>query len=309
MSAPAERYARVPERPPRSLPLAFARMFTGSHGGARHGSRILQLCGRNVCGRRHTQRAGGDPPGAIRRSNRVAKLSSTFGEIDRRFRTSPSASTFPAACGRSSSTAKLAHIGVTGYRDIAAKSPVDSEHRVSHRVDDEELHRDGDSQAARRREALARRSGREMGPGARAAASIRRRTRRSITIRHLLSHAKGFPEDNPWGDQQLARHRRRDVAHDARAAFRSRMRPASRTSTRTTASRSSGASSRRASGMPYSRYVSDNILRPLGMTSTTLEPASVSRCTARAGISLGGRDSGSSSRSFPTARSARWAAC
>src|SRR5262245_43683166 len=25
-----------------------------------------------------------------------------------------------------------------------------------------------------------------------------------ITVRHLLSHAEGFPEDNPWGDRQLA---------------------------------------------------------------------------------------------------------
>jgi len=26
-----------------------------------------------------------------------------------------------------------------------------------------------------------------------------------ITIRHLLTHMAGFPEDNPWGDRQLAR--------------------------------------------------------------------------------------------------------
>ena len=27
----------------------------------------------------------------------------------------------------------------------------------------------------------------------------------AITIRHLLTHSEGFPEDNPWGDRQLAR--------------------------------------------------------------------------------------------------------
>ena len=26
----------------------------------------------------------------------------------------------------------------------------------------------------------------------------------ALTIRHLLTHSEGFPEDNPWGDRQLA---------------------------------------------------------------------------------------------------------
>ena len=25
-----------------------------------------------------------------------------------------------------------------------------------------------------------------------------------MTIRHLMTHSAGFPEDNPWGDRQLA---------------------------------------------------------------------------------------------------------
>lgn len=35
----------------------------------------------------------------------------------------------------------------------------------------------------------------------------------SITIRHLLTHAAGFPEDNPWGDRQL------DISNDAFVQF------------------------------------------------------------------------------------------
>jgi hypothetical protein len=46
-----------------------------------------------------------------------------------------------------------------------------------------------------------------------------------ITIRHLLSHAEGFPEDNPWGDQQLA-DSDEQLSALIRAAFRSRTRRA-----------------------------------------------------------------------------------
>ena len=92
-------------------------------------------------------------------------------------------------------------------------------------------------------------------------------------------------------------------------AFRSRTRPASRTSTRTMASRSSAASSRTCRGMPYAEYVAANILRPLGMTSTTLEPSKRAGQPSRARLSLGGRTQWKEEPQLPTDRSARWAAC
>ena len=66
-----------------------------------------------------------------------------------------------------------------------------------------------------------------------------------LTVRQLMSHSAGFPEDNPWGDQQLERHRR-GARRVARApAFRSRRRPARATNIPTTPSDCSDASSRR----------------------------------------------------------------
>ena len=96
-----------------------------------------------------------------------------------------------------------------------------------------------------------------------------------ITIRHLLSHSEGFPGGQPVGRSAARRHRRAVVADAAwRHSVLERAR-ASRTSTRTWASPSSGASSSNVSGMPYTEYVAANVLRPLGMTSTTLEPSAV----------------------------------
>ena len=95
-----------------------------------------------------------------------------------------------------------------------------------------------------------------------------------LNIHHLLTHSEGFPEDNPWGDRQLAQ---------SDKAMREWMRagiPFS-TSPGTTFEYSNygfailGQIVAKASGKPYDVYVRDNILRPLGMTSSTFEMSEV----------------------------------
>ena len=97
-----------------------------------------------------------------------------------------------------------------------------------------------------------------------------------ITIRHLLTHSEGFPEDNPWGDQQLK-------VSDARMGkmmldgipFSNAPGVAYEYSNYGFAIL--GRIVANASGMPYNDYLAAKILRPLGMTSTTMEPSKVPR--------------------------------
>jgi CubicO group peptidase (beta-lactamase class C family) len=89
-----------------------------------------------------------------------------------------------------------------------------------------------------------------------------------------MSHAEGFPEDNPWGDQQLA---------DTEEQFSRMMRggipfsnaPGVAYEYSNYGFAILGRVVTRASGMPYRRYIAQHVLAPLGMSSTTLEPASV----------------------------------
>ncbi len=95
-----------------------------------------------------------------------------------------------------------------------------------------------------------------------------------LTLRHLMSHATGFPEDNPWGDQQLA------VSEAEFTKMLAAGIPFS-TSPGTNYEYSNygfailGRVVSRVSGIPYAKYVTDTILKPLGMTSTTLEAKAV----------------------------------
>ena len=108
--------------------------------------------------------AQGNPPGAFTDPDRRAKLA-------RRFRRSIGCSKFvsgrtcPARPGASSSTASSRTSGVDRLSRRRRQGAGGRRHRVPHRVDDEELHRDGDSQAARRGQAVARRSRRALRAG------------------------------------------------------------------------------------------------------------------------------------------------
>ena len=98
----------------------------------------------------------------------------------------------------------------------------------------------------------------------------------AITIRHLLTHSEGFPEDNPWGDRQLGQ-----SAETMRAWIKSGIPFSTAPGTAFEYSNYGfailGQIVAKASGKPYAVYVRDNILRPLGMNATTFEMSEVPR--------------------------------
>jgi len=92
----------------------------------------------------------------------------------------------------------------------------------------------------------------------------------AITIRHLLTHAAGFPEDNPWGDRQLA-----DTNDELLQLVQS---PVSFSNAPGIAYEYSnlgitllGYLIQKVSGKTYQQYINENIFKPLGMTHTKWE--------------------------------------
>jgi CubicO group peptidase (beta-lactamase class C family) len=98
----------------------------------------------------------------------------------------------------------------------------------------------------------------------------------TITIRHLLTHSGGFPEDNPWGDRQLAQ---TDETMHAwiRAGLPFSTAPGTGFEYSNYGFAMLGQVVAKASGRPYADYVRDNILRPLGMTSSSFDMNAVPR--------------------------------
>ncbi len=96
----------------------------------------------------------------------------------------------------------------------------------------------------------------------------------AITARHLLTHGGGFPEDNPWGDRQLA-----DTEQQLIDLIRGPIRFSTSTGTEYEYSNVGfavlGRLVHRVSGSTCQDYIDRNVLRPLGMASTYWQPAKV----------------------------------
>ncbi len=95
-----------------------------------------------------------------------------------------------------------------------------------------------------------------------------------LTIQHLLTHSEGFPEDNPWGDRQLARSDA-FLAAMARSGIPFANAPGVAFEYSNTGFALLGRVVANVSRMRYRDYVDANILKPLGMTSTYWEASAV----------------------------------
>ncbi len=168
---------------------------------------------------------------------------------------------------------KVVHIGTTGLRDIATKSPVDT--NTVFRI----------ASMTKSFTALSILKLRDEGklslddPVEKYVPELKglkyaTTNAPKLTIRHLLSHSSGFPEDNPWGDQQLA-DSDEQLSQMLRRGIPFSTSPGTNYEYSNLGFAILGRVVTNVSHMPYTRYVRQNVLLPLGMTSTTLEVAQV----------------------------------
>src|SRR5436190_16064727 len=129
-------------------------------------------------------------------------LAAAFVDVDRLFSDFVAQNHVPGAAWGIVIDGTLAHSGSAGVRDVSAKAPVDADtvFRIASMTksftamsilalrDEGRLSLDDPAE--------------KYVPDLK---GLKYPTSDSprITIRHLLSHSTGFPEDNPWGDRQL----------------------------------------------------------------------------------------------------------
>jgi CubicO group peptidase (beta-lactamase class C family) len=205
--------------------------------------------------------------------SRATLLATAFPAVDEAFRVFARESNVPGIAWGILIDGELVHTGTAGYRELETRTPIDVD--TVFRI----------ASMTKSFTAIAILQLRDAGklslddPADRyipelAALKYPSADSPRITIRHLLSHAGGFPEDNPWGDRQLA-DTDEDLGRMMREGIPFSTAPATAYEYSNYGFAILGRIVRQVSGEPYPQYVAAHILKPLGMTATTLDPGAV----------------------------------
>ncbi len=206
------------------------------------------------------------PPPRFEDPARTSKLASAYEAVDRAFRHPVEAGLTPGMVWGIVVDGVLVHSGAAGLREVASRAPVEA--TTAFRI----------ASMTKSFTAAAILQLRDAGK-----LSLDDRVDRwvfemrgwrpatadaaPVTLRMLLSHGGGFPEDNPWGDRQLALP---DAAFSRllQGGLLRSTSPATEFEYSNTGFALLGRVVSRVSGMPYAAYVERRLLRPLGMIST-----------------------------------------
>jgi CubicO group peptidase (beta-lactamase class C family) len=209
------------------------------------------------------------PPPRFTDPDRVRKLESALPEVDRIFRRYAAERKIPGMVWGVVIDGRLAHVESSGVRDRASKAPVTAGtvFRIA------SMTKSFTVLAILKLRDEAKLSLED--PVSRwlpefASMELPTRDTAPIRIRQLLSHSAGFPEDNPWGDQQLSA-TDADLTQWLRRGIPFSTPPGTRYEYSNYAFGLLGRVVTKASGMPYEQYVRAEILAKLHMDASTFD--------------------------------------
>jgi CubicO group peptidase (beta-lactamase class C family) len=197
----------------------------------------------------------------------LSKLQATYPDIDRLFEQYAKEQHVPGLAWGIVIDGKLDHVGFSGVRDLKSQAPLakDTAFRIASMTksftvlailklrDQGKLSLDDEVSKWIPEFAQSTLPTRDSAP---------------IRIRQLLSHSSGLPEDNPWGDQQLA-DSEDDLTAMLKRGFPFSTPPGTRYEYSNLAFGLLGRIVSKAAGIPYETYVQTEILKPLHMDSST----------------------------------------
>lgn len=224
------------------------------------------------------------PPPRFADPERVRKLESALPEVDQIFRRYAAEKKIPGMAWGVVIDGRLAHVQSSGVRELSSKAPITDATRF--RI----------ASMTKSFTVLAILKLRDDGrlsledPLSKWIPEFRNmelptRDTAPIQVRHLLSHSAGFPEDNPWGDQQLSA-TDADLTGWLRRGIPFSTAPGTRYEYSNYAFGLLGRIVANASGRPYDSYVRSEILEKLHMDASTFDFSQVPAANRAVGYRL-----------------------